>query len=426
MSVLIVGCGVMGLSTALELSKNGYKVTAIDAYAPPSPWSAANDLNKIIRTEYSDMIYTKLSVEAMDLWRNDATFKPAFNECGRVLVTPESHLARKDFEAKGIANLKKIEGQGTKIEYIKGGEGLAKKFPVFSSNKVHSDAELKWNPESGLGISFKALELAYQACVSLGVNFSFGASGEATKIITDDNKDYVITADGSRYTADKIVVSMGASTGKLIDLKQQQSATGLFLTHMQLNEEEFQKYKDMPIIFDSEMGFFFPPDPESKILKIALPGTGAHHMIKSNFRGEMTSLPRYMTEFPSDTIPVDGPEKVRNLIEKYIPELVSHQLINHKTCWIGDTSDSHYIIDKVPYLSYTYIASGDSGHVFKLLPNIGKYIVARLDNNLDQNLQQVWKWRTDLEAFDPAKTDWRVPSEDLDFADIEWVKKPEL
>jgi sarcosine oxidase/L-pipecolate oxidase len=48
-SILIVGAGTWGCSTALHLARRGYKnVTVFDPYELPSPISAGNDVNKIV------------------------------------------------------------------------------------------------------------------------------------------------------------------------------------------------------------------------------------------------------------------------------------------------------------------------------------------------------------------------------------------
>jgi hypothetical protein len=62
--IAIIGGGAFGLSTALELSSKGYiNVTVFEKDEDiPSRWSAANDLNKIMRAEYEDGFYTNLAV----------------------------------------------------------------------------------------------------------------------------------------------------------------------------------------------------------------------------------------------------------------------------------------------------------------------------------------------------------------------------
>ena len=63
-SVLILGGGAWGLSTALHMSNSGYvDLTVIErAEQIPSRYSAAWDLNKIVRAEYEDAFYTELAL----------------------------------------------------------------------------------------------------------------------------------------------------------------------------------------------------------------------------------------------------------------------------------------------------------------------------------------------------------------------------
>lgn len=62
--VAIVGAGAWGLSTALHLNSAGYTDITVFERSPrqPSRYSAANDLNKIVRAEYEDRFYTELAL----------------------------------------------------------------------------------------------------------------------------------------------------------------------------------------------------------------------------------------------------------------------------------------------------------------------------------------------------------------------------
>lgn len=63
-SIIILGAGAFGLSTALHLSESGYtNITVLDKGKEfPSGYSAANDVNKILRAEYEDRFYTDLAI----------------------------------------------------------------------------------------------------------------------------------------------------------------------------------------------------------------------------------------------------------------------------------------------------------------------------------------------------------------------------
>ncbi|PPJ59633.1 hypothetical protein CBER1_01149 [Cercospora berteroae] len=70
-TILIVGAGVFGASTAYHLAsqlQDASRITVIDQ-TPPSPDPAAStDINKIIRADYSSAFYANLAYEAMTAW----------------------------------------------------------------------------------------------------------------------------------------------------------------------------------------------------------------------------------------------------------------------------------------------------------------------------------------------------------------------
>lgn len=420
-TVLIVGCGVFGLSTAVEMAKRGYKVTAIDAYTPPSPWSAACDYNKIIRAEYTNVMYTKLALEAINEWRSNPLFKGIYNECGRVMVTPQHHKGRREFERIGFENLHKF-GAGKKVEVFDNGEQLASKFDFLKYNCITTKNIIHYNPESGLAHAANALVALQREASRLGVKFIFGKEGEAKEVHKFRGKSYIKTNAGTFLTANKILVTCGANTGRVVNLKDQQTATGLFVTFIRLTPQEYEKYKNMSILFDAELGYFFPPDPQTRLLKIALPGLGASNKVANPYGGKDTlSLPRYKNQHPVDTMPTWGIRKTKMVLGKYVPELAYHRLIDSKVCWIGDTLDSNFIIDSVPGSGNMYVATGDSGHGFKFLPIIGNYISDRLEGTLDPEFAKAWQWREGCGRFDPTKCAWRVNEGFPDLSEIDWV-----
>jgi glycine/D-amino acid oxidase-like deaminating enzyme len=65
--IAIIGSGAWGLSTALHLRRAGYlNITVFDrASQIPSRYSAGWDINKIVRAEYEDKFYSKLSLVSL-------------------------------------------------------------------------------------------------------------------------------------------------------------------------------------------------------------------------------------------------------------------------------------------------------------------------------------------------------------------------
>lgn len=85
--IVVGGGGTMGSSTALHLVRSGYlpsNITVLDAYPIPSPQSAGHDLNKIMSVRLRNSPDLQLSLEALDMWKNDQLFKPFFHNVGMV------------------------------------------------------------------------------------------------------------------------------------------------------------------------------------------------------------------------------------------------------------------------------------------------------------------------------------------------------
>lgn len=105
-SILIVGGGAFGTSTAYHLSHRGYsKVTVLDRFPAPSKDAAATDLNKIIRHDYPNPLYTKLGREAMTVWKDpNSIFRDLFRGTGWIM---SAHEMTKDFLKAAYENATK-------------------------------------------------------------------------------------------------------------------------------------------------------------------------------------------------------------------------------------------------------------------------------------------------------------------------------
>ncbi|KAM6508169.1 hypothetical protein FALCPG4_018056 [Fusarium falciforme] len=85
--VIVGGGGTVGSSTALHLIRSGYSpsnITVLDVYPIPSAQSAGFDLNKIMSIRLHNKPDLQLSLEALDMWRNDPLFKPFFHNVGMI------------------------------------------------------------------------------------------------------------------------------------------------------------------------------------------------------------------------------------------------------------------------------------------------------------------------------------------------------
>ena len=87
--MLIVGAGIFGTSTAYHLAQtynDPTDITVLDRTpSPPAP-AASNDINKIIRADYSSPSYCDLAYEALGAWANWPELKDFYYRTGWILL----------------------------------------------------------------------------------------------------------------------------------------------------------------------------------------------------------------------------------------------------------------------------------------------------------------------------------------------------
>lgn len=105
------------------------------------------------------------------------------------------------------------------------------------------------------------------------------------------------------------------------------------------------------------------------------------------------SVPRSHAKHPTDTIPDASDASIRKAVSTFLPKFENKELFNHQLCWCTDTADAALLICEHAQYKNLILATGDSGHSFKLLPNIGKHVVELMEGSLSETLRYAWRWR---------------------------------
>nr|XP_019043768.1 hypothetical protein I302_08349 [Kwoniella bestiolae CBS 10118]OCF22698.1 hypothetical protein I302_08349 [Kwoniella bestiolae CBS 10118] len=379
-SILIVGAGVFGLSTALHLSRTGYKeITVIDPHPVPSPLSAATDINKIIRTEYHIPLYGGLAREAYTAWNNDPLFKPHFHKVCTVM-SHSCHI---------WANIR-ADGVKTNAKQIKCGADL-KKIVTQTSGSVKLDDWIGiFNPEAGWAHSGNALISVANELKSRGVRFIHGNDGtfESLHQNAQGEVDGIRAASGRHIPSERVVLAMGASTGSRIGVNDMLRAYGYALAMIQLEPQEAFLYKDMPCLHSKTHGYIFEPSVDGR-LKFALPGRYAWYG-KSNVSRPEALVSSY------NNLPPECIAEMRELLATFLPHLADRPFCYSQLCWDADSSDDNFLITFRPDSNKVLMATGGSYHGFKFFPTIGRHVVAALEGKLSEEASKAWKWRPEI------------------------------
>ncbi|KAI1861303.1 uncharacterized protein JN550_010982 [Neoarthrinium moseri] len=395
--IVIVGAGAFGLSTALHLIQDGYtNITVFDrGDEVPSPYSAANDLNKIMRPEYEDPFYTNLAIEAMAAWKTPL-FAPYFHRTGFLhCVSGKAEQRAKD----------------TLQRFRKAAEShpILSKFvvPLSSRSDIQEqawqlDGDLPgwhgyFNRFDGYTHSADALRGIYRVLQGCGVRFFLGESvGTVNSIVYEQSPNGkrtkgVTTKDGKIHAAELVIIATGAKAASLVpEVGTTVEAKSWSVAHIQLTDEETSALRGIPIVYARDLGFYFEPDPKTNLLKLCPMGGG---YINTN-KETGISLPPEPINASVGFPPKEDEAKLRELLRHTLPALADRPFVKKSLCWFADTVGSHFIIDYVPNSSKSVIIlSGDSGHGFKMFPIVGSWVLALLGPQKTQSNEQ-WKWKS--------------------------------
>lgn len=281
-----------------------------------------------------------------------------------------------------------------------------------------------FNRLAGYAHSSNAMRGLHLHLSSRGAKFALGPQrGKSVELLYNTEKPASSrrcvgfrTADGRTHHTRHTILCLGANAATLIP------AIGNFVVakcwsvaHVQLTESECDYLRGIPVLNVRDLGFFFEPDPATKLLKICPLGAG---FVNTDERLGI-SLPPQL-ELTSDSDPLPAPQdyipaadeiKLRRLLQETLPWLADRPFVDQRMCWFADTADSEYCVDFVPDTEDSLIVlSGDSGHGFKMMPIVGQWVVKLLEDR--KQVLPRWRWKT-IEKPGKAWGDevsWRIGS----------------
>ncbi|WAO92483.1 DAO domain-containing protein [Fusarium falciforme] len=405
--IAIVGGGAWGLSTALHLVESGYtNITVFERDERiPSQYSAAYDLNKIIRAEYEDPFYTELTFDAIKGWKTPL-FGPYYHETGYI------NCVSGKAPEKAVATLNKNRSSVEAHPGLRDGVKSLSSPDEFRKYAWQLTGPLEgfkgyFNKTAGYGHSGNALKAVYNHCATKGVRFILGEqAGKVTSLSYDGSGRCtgLETADGRKHSAALTICALGANGASLVpSLGKFTVARSWSVAHVQLTQEECDLLRGIPVTNVRDLGFFFEPDPATKLFKLCPLGAGF-----TNTKNGLSLPPANPSSGPlQDFIPYEDEQKLRQLLRETIPWMADRPFVDRKLCWFNDSTDSEYLVDFVPGTEKTLVMlSGDSGHGFKMMPIFGKWVLD-LVNNGKQKLQR-WQWKDSEQAGWGNEVSWRV------------------
>ncbi|KAK8212862.1 hypothetical protein M8818_003027 [Zalaria obscura] len=400
-SVLIVGAGIFGTSTAYHLSQlpNAPKITVLDRTPTPPAPAASTDINKIIRADYTEAFYCELAYEAMSAWSSWPEIAPYYHRTGWIMLDEEgSDLAeriRKVFRDRGHDPTEDVAL--SEIGERWGG--------ILKGTQTKGFRDAYWNPEAGWCEASDAMAAMMKKAMERGVEYVCGDVEEL--VLGETGVKGVKTTDGKVLEADQIVLATGAWTSSIMTgleddlniaeddrVEKQAVAAGVAVAHYKMSAKEMKELEQMPVVVYGENGEAIPPPKENQLLKF----TNAH-----TFSNTITTKTGHKISVPPNRDQHIVPKKLQKITEQLMTSRVMTQFTKDKPvdhwrlCWDCRTPTQDWLLDKHPHpaLKNLYFAIGGSFHSYKFLPIAGKYMVNVLTGKGNgQEMDEAWAWKS--------------------------------
>lgn len=369
--VVVVGGGVFGAASALELRQRGWSVTLLDAHALPYEGASSTDVSKLVRMDYgSDLFYHELvesALEGWDRWNADWP-RPPYHEDG-LLVLAHGPMRPGGFEYESWRVLRE---RGHLPERITAA-ALSDRFPAWSPDRYPDGY---FNARAGWADSAWVVEHLLARARSAGVVIRRDGFGS---LVSDGARvSGVTTMSGERLSADVVLVCAGAWTPTLLPwLGDRMWATAQSVLHVQAPDPaRFRPPAFPPWAADiAGSGWYGFAATSTGQVKIGHHGQGVR--VDPGARGQVTE---------------EHVSRTRAFLREALPELAQAPVVVRRVCLYCDTFDGDFLIDHDPHHEGLVVASGGSGHAFKFAPVLGPLVADVVEYRPNRRAER-FRWR---------------------------------
>jgi len=376
-TVIVVGGGINGVTSAIELKRRGHKVILVDPGPLPHPLAASTDISKAVRAAYGpDKDYTALAERCIELWRKwNAKFGiELYHETG-VLFVCQHPMQPGDFEYESCRVLEK---QGHRFERFDSFT-FHQRFPAFAEDRFQDGF---FDPDAGYVESGRVVATLIEHAKSLGVELrehtKFAALAES-----DRRVEGIVLEDRHSINGDAVIMATGAWTPHLLPFtKKFLRSTAHPVFHLRPKQPNFFLPERFPFFGAdiSTTGYYgFPLN--QGVVKIANHGPGR----------EMSP------DSPERVVTREDENDLRKFLRSTIPGLAEAPIVYTRVCMYCDTNDGDFWIAPDPDRPNLTIATGDCGHGFKFAPVLGELIADVVEGKPNPLLQK-FRWRPEIKS----------------------------
>lgn len=361
-TALILGAGIMGLSAAWGLTRQGFAVRVVDQAVPPNPRGASVDHHRLIRHSYGTMrAYMRMVDEAYDAWDK------LWTELGEVLHVQSGVLTIDEAGCTRVRTSRAaLREGGYPVEDMTGAQ-VAARFPYLSGGHVE---DAVYCPLGGVLLAGRIVERLAGHLMTQGVAFEQARAAEV-----DPARATLTLENGTERTADILVVAAGPWAPRLLPtLARRVVASRQVVVRLMPPADALPAWERAPMVLElGELGgFYLVPPVAGTPLKI-----GDHSFSRQGDPDEPTR----------DADPAEV-ARILDLARKRVPGLDGFTHLGAANCFYDVEDEERFIIE--PLAPRAWVMSGFSGHGFKFGAVLGLRLARAIARNEDPAAFSAW------------------------------------
>ena len=345
-NIVIVGAGIVGLSTAYALLKQGmHSVTVLEQESVDHPRSTSHGISRLLRFEYGEKsFYTQLVQLALTRWRTleHTTQRTLYSPTGVLALGNEDD----NFIHSSYTVLRELGLPTTRLSQ----QQCKQRFPQFATTDYNM---YTYNTQGGVLHASTCLRTLRDLILDLGGEICEGSRVKQVEYGNTHRLVRITLHSGEIYNADRVVLAVGPWVHHLIE--------SLHLP-VRMTRQYLLYFANLPL--SSFGAAAFPP-----FLANELYGFPIHSTLtgKGPSWFKAASHNFGMSVEPEENTPIE--ELLINQIVKrlrdLLPALRQAPLVQVDSCMYDVSLDENFILDTLADDSRVIFATGLSGHGFK-------------------------------------------------------------
>ncbi len=357
--IVIVGAGIVGLSTAYALLAKGIgQVTILEQEIVDHRRATSHGFSRLLRFEYgADQFYSEMVQLSLKRWRQLERVSK------RILYTPTGLLVLgtegDNFTQLSYHTLREL---GLPIEWLCQ-QHCRQRFPQFAT---HAYDMLTYNPEAGILHASTCLHTLRDLITHLG-----GAIYESCRVthITNDSQLRPVRlhlSSGDELVADRVVLATGPWVHSLL---------GNLRLPVRLTRQYLLYFAGLP--YSSFGAGAFPAFLAKDLYGFPI-HSGCNGWVKAASHSFGATVDPDEISPPDERVIAQVARRVRELL----PGLQQAELAHVDACMYDVTPDEDFILDHLPCDPRVVFATGLAGHGFKFGLLLGELLSSMLCDTL--------------------------------------------